>query len=169
MIRPFEPDDRDELERLQNAFGDEIASMDPLSRVIRTEGYGRFYVAKMLDEAANGMGIVLISEEGAHGRIGGYGAGIIRERSDDDVYQVIPFHDGEVTELYVVPEARSRGIGTQLVRAFEAWFREKNCGAVHIEVFAPNEGAMRFYRRLGYEPRDIHQIKNLESFPGTTA
>ena len=79
------------------------------------------------------------------------------------MYQVVPFHNGEVTELYVVPEARQLGLGTALVEACEKWFRENGCGAVHIDVFAPNAGAVRFYERLGYEARDVNQLKALES------
>jgi ribosomal protein S18 acetylase RimI-like enzyme len=159
VIRAFDERDRAEVERLMDAFGDEIAAMDPFGRVIRSDGFARFYVDKMLSEAGGGEGVVLIAEE--RGRIVGFGAGAVRERREDDVHQLAPFHDGEVTELYVVPDARNRGIGTALLGALETWFAEEGCGAVHIEVFAPNQGAIRFYRRLGYEPRDILQIKSL--------
>ncbi len=161
MIRHFDEHDRPEIERLMDAFGDEIAAMDPLRRVIRAEEFGRFYVNRMLAEAADAKGLVLIAEE--QGRIIGFAAGAVRDRRPEDVYQVVSFQDGELTELYVVPEARHRGIGTALVEACERWFRENGCGAVHIEVFAPNEGAIRFYERLGYEARDIHQIKTFDS------
>jgi ribosomal protein S18 acetylase RimI-like enzyme len=163
MIRHIDDHDRPEIERLTNAFGEEIAAMDPLRRLIRADGFGRFYVDKMLADAADAKGLVLIAEE--QGQIVGIAAGAARSRREKDAYQVVPFHDGYVTELYVVPEARHRGIGTAMVEACERWFRENGCGAVHIEVFAPNDGAVRFYRRRGYEARDIHQIKTLDS-PG---
>jgi ribosomal protein S18 acetylase RimI-like enzyme len=159
VIRRFADDDRPELERLMNAFGDEIAAMDPLRRLIRADEFGRFYVDKMLADAVEQKGLVLVAED--QGSIVGFAAGALYDRREKDAYQVVPFHDGSVTELYVVPEARNQGIGTALVEACEGWFRENGCGAVHIEVFAPNEGAIRFYKRLGYEARDIHQIKTL--------
>lgn len=95
-------------------------------------------------------------------RIVSFAAGAIGNRREKDAHQVVPFHDGYITELYVVPKARNQGIGTTLVEACKVWFRESGCGAVHIEVFASNEGAIRFYKRLGYEARDIHQIKALD-------
>lgn len=140
-----------------DTLGDEIAGMDPLHRLIRADGLGQFYLAKT-DDASRGE-IVLVAEE--DGRVLGFGVGALRDRRDKDAYTIAPFHDGEVGALYVVPEARDRGIGTALIQAFETWFRENGCGAVHITVDAFNERARRFYGQLGYQPRDIHQIKPL--------
>ena len=45
----------------------------------------------------------------------------------------------------------------------QPWFREKGCGAVHVEVFAQTETGRRFCEHFGYKALDIHQIKPLDS------
>ena len=67
-----------------------------------------------------------------------------------------------MTELYVAPLARRRGVATRLLEAFDDHFRERGCGAVRIEVFAPNASARSFYASLGYEERDLAVFRLLE-------
>ncbi len=70
---------------------------------------------------------------------------------DGDLAGYVHFHpDGErmeLDDLYILPEYRGRGIGTAVV--------EKCCAKmekpVYLYVFRRNEGAVRLYRRLGFE------------------
>ena len=70
---------------------------------------------------------------------------------DGDLAGYVHFHpDGErmeLDDLYILPEYRGRGIGTAVV--------EKCCAEtekpVYLYVFRRNEGAVRLYRRLGFE------------------
>jgi GNAT superfamily N-acetyltransferase len=52
--------------------------------------------------------------------------------------------------LHVRPGHQGRGVGAQLVAEIAAWCRRHHpeCG-LHLWVLAQNEGAQRFYRRLG--------------------
>ena len=159
VIREYQPQDHANLERLMDTFGDELAGMDPLSRVIRADGFGRASTNRMVSQAGGSFGCLFVAV--ADGSVVGFAAGVLRDRPQEEIYEVIPFHDGEVIELYVVPDRRRQGVGTNLLRACEGWFLDHGCGAVHIEVFAPNTSAVEFYARHGYGPRDIHQIKVL--------
>ena len=143
-----------------DAFGDELAGMDPLGRVVRIDGYGRVSLDRMLSQAGSDAGCIFVAEE-HDGSVVGFAAGVLRDRPQAEAYEVIPFHDGEVIELYVVPGRRRQGAGGDLLKACEGWFLEHACGAVHLEVVAPNMNAVEFYARHGYRPRDIHQIKVL--------
>ena len=53
----------------------------------------------------------------------------------------------ELDDLYILPAYRGQGIGTQVV--------QRCCGMtempVYLYVFQKNEGAVRLYRRLGFE------------------
>ena len=160
MIRPYEERDRPNVERLMDWFGDELAAMDPYRRVLRGEGFGAYYVDRMLTEAREHDGLVLVAEE--DGSVVGFAGGAVRDRPDEEALEVLRYHDGEITELYVAPTARRRGIGAALVERLEDEFRARGCGAVHIDVFAPNESAKQFYAWLGYVAREIHQLKILD-------
>ncbi|MBV9569304.1 MAG: GNAT family N-acetyltransferase [Hyphomicrobiales bacterium] len=62
---------------------------------------------------------------------------------------------GEVGDLYVVPEARNRGIARELVQAALAWCSDHGCSAVSVVVTERGEkedGLGRFYDRLGFAP-----------------
>lgn len=53
----------------------------------------------------------------------------------------------ELDDLYVLPEYQGRGIGTRVI--------QRCCGMtelpVYLYVFIRNEGAVKLYRRLGFE------------------
>lgn len=57
-------------------------------------------------------------------------------------------------EVFWYVEPRHRGQGVRLLRAFEAWARERGVGHPAMIGLANerSEGMDRLYRRLGYEP-----------------
>jgi GNAT superfamily N-acetyltransferase len=64
-------------------------------------------------------------------------------------------------ELYVVPELRGRGLGSQLLAAAEAAVRERGAELLEINVDGDDTGARRFYERHGYrntEPDTDEQL-----------
>ncbi|CAN5676992.1 hypothetical protein BH24ACT22_BH24ACT22_06090 [soil metagenome] len=56
---------------------------------------------------------------------------------------------GSVEELYVIPEARRRGVGRALLGAVEN--RHSALGTSYVEVQAVEDAAQAFYRALGFE------------------
>lgn len=62
-------------------------------------------------------------------------------------------HFGEISELYVYPEHRSKGIAAQLVRAAQDYAIK--CGWKRLEVGAPHQPTwgrtLHFYLREGFE------------------
>ncbi len=55
-----------------------------------------------------------------------------------------------VITLDVIPEARRRGVGSTLMEALHAEFRQRGIIQVVLEVAVANEEAQRFYALLGY-------------------
>ena len=55
-----------------------------------------------------------------------------------------------VLSVAVIPSARRRGYGLEMMRAAEDAARARGCLAVRLEVSTQNTGAIEFYRRLGY-------------------
>lgn len=54
----------------------------------------------------------------------------------------------EIQQLWIADGHRNRGIGTRLVRAFEAAATARGCRAFYLETF--DFQAPRFYEKLGY-------------------
>ncbi len=53
-------------------------------------------------------------------------------------------------DLYVTPQRRSRGVGTQLLAAAEAHLRAAGYARLGLSVAADNAPARKLYARLGY-------------------
>jgi GNAT superfamily N-acetyltransferase len=60
---------------------------------------------------------------------------------------------GYVTNVYVIPERRSSGVGGRLVQAAINWGRDSDC---EILVLWPSEASVRFYERGGF--RSARQV-----------
>jgi ribosomal protein S18 acetylase RimI-like enzyme len=58
--------------------------------------------------------------------------------------------DAFLTELFLVPEARGRGVGTLALDRAEALAARHGARALHIMVRHENEPARRLYARAGY-------------------
>jgi diamine N-acetyltransferase len=63
-------------------------------------------------------------------------------------------HDAFIDELYIEPDFRRRGFGTQAVAFLEKKAREIGVNAVHLEVDRGNDSAFQLYRRAGYDDHD---------------
>lgn len=69
---------------------------------------------------------------------------------------------GVVENLYVVPERRGEGVGSDLLTAAEDALAEGGMEAITLDAMATNERARRFYRRHGYEPHRVELERRLE-------
>lgn len=63
--------------------------------------------------------------------------------------------------LAVSPSAQGLGVGKLLVAAAQAWGEDHGCRLLHLEVFANNTKAQRFYQKLGFKSETLHMIKTL--------
>jgi len=62
----------------------------------------------------------------------------------------------ELQQLWVHPAHRRGGIGSRLVREFEALARSRGCVTAYLETLSFQ--APRLYRSLGYETRYEHAV-----------
>ena len=68
---------------------------------------------------------------------------------------------GHVGILAVTDGAEGRGVGGALIRAAEAWARERGYRTLTLNVFTGNQHARDVYEHLGFEPDTIKYIKAL--------
>lgn len=64
-------------------------------------------------------------------------------------------------DLYVMPEARGRGIGRFVMNKIEAVAKEKKAVQIFLEVEKTNEKAFGFYARRGWKKRDRHMMEKM--------
>lgn len=62
--------------------------------------------------------------------------------------------DSFLDELYLRETHRGQGIGAQVIDFLKAVCRQQGIKALHLEVLNQNQGAYRFYRRLGFVEHD---------------
>jgi ribosomal protein S18 acetylase RimI-like enzyme len=65
--------------------------------------------------------------------------------------------DSFLTDLYLEPEARGAGLGTQVMASVEEVARAAGAAALHLMVRPENEPAVRLYARAGFRspPRTL--------------
>jgi GNAT superfamily N-acetyltransferase len=68
---------------------------------------------------------------------------------------------GHVGILAVTEGAEGRGAGGALIRAAEAWARERGYRTLTLNVFSGNSHAREVYEHLGFESDTVKYIKSL--------
>lgn len=58
---------------------------------------------------------------------------------------------GELSDMWIIDEARRMGIGDQLSRLALDWLREQGVHSVEIQVLRDNEASWKLYDRMGFQ------------------
>lgn len=132
--------DKDNLDQLHPEYRDKMALLN-LQEV--KENNGKCFIAVEDDRA---VAVIM---------------GIVRKYDKYDYLDYKCPKQGEITELIVSKNVRSKGIGQQLINRMEEYFRSIDCEYVVIDVFAYNEIAIDFYNKEGYHTRGLIDIKKL--------
>lgn len=133
--------DKDELDRLHPEYRDKMVILD-------------------LDEVKNNNGKCYIAVE--NGEAIGLIMGCIFPYEEFDYLDYKCPKRGEITELIVSKNVRSKGIGKMLITKMEEYFKSKECEYILIDVFAYNENAIKFYDKNGYHTRMYRNIKKIK-------
>lgn len=151
MIRRADPDDAPRLLPLIRAYR-EFEAIDGFdSNVVASA------LRQLLSDPRLGAGWIAVDGERSIGYLLG-------------VYLFSLEHAGltaEIDELFVVQDARGRGLGAKLIATAEDEFHRVGCTNVSLQVGRRNESARAFYAKSGYAQRDGYDLmeKSLEK-PG---
>jgi ribosomal protein S18 acetylase RimI-like enzyme len=97
-------------------------------------------------------GVALIAEEG--GDAVGFVFCVLGDRGRKTAH---------VTDIYVRPDARNKGIGRALLAAILEPARGAGLDHVSLEVLIRNSDARRLYERLGFAPMDVFMVAPLDA------
>src|SRR5438876_3527925 len=103
-------------------------------------------------------GVALVAEE--DGRALGFVFCVLGDRGRRTAH---------ITDIYVRPEARHRGIGRALLAELVEPARDAELEHVSLEVLVRNADARRLYERLGFAPVDIFMVAPLGPFADRVA
>lgn len=67
----------------------------------------------------------------------------------------------ELENMGVVPDYRSKGIGTILMNEFSTWSKAQGFTKVRVNAYSANTGALEFYKKNGFDEMDITLEKEI--------
>ena len=132
--------DKDNLDQLHPEYREKMAILD-LEEVKKNNG--RCYIAVENDRA---VGLIM---------------GTIPPYDENDYLDYKCPKRGVITELIVTSKTRSKGVGQELMKKMEEYFKSVDCEYVLVDVFAYNENAIKFYDKNGYHSRMEIKIKKI--------
>lgn len=136
------------------AMGERLFSAEKSSNLFRTwDEY------EVLNHYMGDQESCLVAE--LDGKVVGFALGaLIEKRRNPWVY-------GYLIWLGVAPEASSRGIGAKLVNRLKERFIELGARIMLVDTAADNEGAVRFFKRIGFarEEKHVYMSMNMTRDP----
>lgn len=159
-IRKYKSSDRKELKKCLEGLCDYLIPLDPLKKIRRLPEWATLYSRSLLEKIKRNDGVIYVAQY--NNKIIGIVAGIILKQSKLDQLDFSVTKSGRVLELFIEEKYRNKQIGKKLMDKIEQYFRNAHCDIIRIEVFEPNIGAHRFYKKLGYMDRVIDLIKEVK-------
>ena len=69
---------------------------------------------------------------------------------------------GYVSDCFVDPKYRNKGIGRKLVKNLLKWFKEKKVEVIHLHVLANNKNSKKFWESFGFDSYLLQMEKDLK-------
>ncbi len=159
-VRPYQQTDQESLLKLLTELQDHVASIDPEGKQREPAHFDAdAYTQHLLKKVSQSEGIIFLAE--IDGDIAGCIAGSIPELSEEDLLETYSSREGVIEELIVREQFRGKNIGHVLMQNMEEYFQSNQCEFIRVGVFAPNERAYHFYKKMGYKDRYLEVLKKL--------
>lgn len=135
--------------------GDELhaRAMPDEFRVARGPSRPKTYIHGLLSDPGT---MVLLAERG--GKVAGISVAYVTRIAGGPLVRK---KSAVLDSIVVDAKHRRTGVGSALLRATEAWAKEKGLSDVRLNVFDSNEDALRFYAIHGYRPLTRRLIKKV--------
>ena len=126
-------------------FQEDAGQRDPYTNLNWAKEEGHDYFGPLLEKENY---ICLIAE--VEGQPAGYLFGYLKKP-----YSLRPIHTAELESMFVEEAYRSQKIGEALAKGFLDWAKENGTERVSVSAYAANERAIRFYKSLGFMPKNL--------------
>jgi ribosomal protein S18 acetylase RimI-like enzyme len=159
-IREFQKSDKPQIIELFFEFGEYLKKLDEkfLNLIIVPKNYGQRFYKSMLRDVKKSNGKIFIAE--AEGKVAGFVAGVIFDVGKiKDEFDCKPHRMGRIKELFLNEKYRGNGTGKKLMDAMQSYFKENHCFKVNVEVFSPNANSLSFYKKYGFNERNVDLVK----------
>lgn len=90
------------------------------------------------------------------------GGNVVRGYAITEIVDGPRGHDCFVSEAYIQPSHRNRGVPINAMICFEAWAKAHRCHAVRFATFRSDAAYSRLLRRGGYRRAETVFVKSLE-------
>lgn len=159
-VRVYRPKEHRFLVACLEEQQDHMMGLDQFHDLRREQHFGEAWARWHLRNVRHRGGRIFIAERS--GVPVGFASCVLHTPDPLERLEYRPLRWGGLTGIFVVPGARSSGVGKALVRAVERYLIRKACNRMSLTVFAPNELALGLYRTLGYQPRYVRMAKKLK-------
>ena len=143
IIRRLKADDVDAVAQLWGALVDYHRALDASLPAAAPQGMRR-YARRLSDRLEDSMSRVFVAE--ADDKVVGYVLGVVVDLAPEMFAQE---PSGFLADIFVDEAYRHMGVGTQLVEALTAWFKEKGLRFYEWHVAARNTESLKFWESLG--------------------
>ncbi|MGN6135047.1 MAG: GNAT family N-acetyltransferase [Aureliella sp.] len=140
------PQDEPAILSFINGLQDYEAAFEPNRR--RDPNFAADHWREAQHRCAERHGVMLIAEDG--GKAVGWA---FAHDEHGELFVIEPERrHGFLAEVFVMPEARGKGLGRALIEGCEAWAKARGHKLLTIGVLAQNQAAIRSYGGAGYAP-----------------
>jgi ribosomal protein S18 acetylase RimI-like enzyme len=156
LIRPYESSDEHKVVMLSRELQDHESRI--FDRMTPPNEIGSWYVARILRDARNSGGELLVAERDGH--VAGYATLLIGQSSEnamDEVFYTFAY----VGDLVVARSEQDRGIGKALLIECERLARAAGEKWLRVTVLSRNGRAVSLYNNFGFESQFTSMEKQL--------
>ncbi len=142
-IRRATLNDRDQVAGLWQELYEYHLALDPRERL--APDAREQYRGRLVDLLTDDTWCFFVAEE--DGALVGFISGAVREAPPIMVERV----HGYIEDTVVTARSRRRGVGEQLYRAIQEWFRQRKVQGMVLSVAAANPVSAGFWHKMGFQ------------------
>jgi len=154
-VRLYEPQDEQQLRDIASQnYAEQFDAIKP-DNPDNPEFHA--YLAYIIQTQESGKGIILLAEQ--ENRLIGFVCLLRPDNSAEENSSESGY--AFVSDLFVVPECRHQGVGSQLTRKLEEQARVMGATNIALRVAAENEAARHFYINEQYQEKFVVMSRDL--------